>query len=179
MKYFTLIKQDKKQFNETVFSYGTFTTEFGLCLVATASKGVVAILFADTKKELLADLKSRFSNVVLREENNEWISSIQKNIEGAVPPNKIPLQLIGTPFQLLVWEALLGVKTGTTCNYASVAEIIGDKNKSRAVASAIGKNPLGYIVPCHRVIRMDGGIGGYRWGIERKQAMLGAEGKKL
>jgi len=175
MKYFTLITQDKKQFDSIIVLYEIFDTAFGKCLVATADKGVVAILFADTKKALLEDLGSRFSGKIFRVQATSWSKDVQQYFEGVMPSTKIPLQLIGTSFQTEVWKALLEVKSGTTCDYGAIAEKIGDRKKSRAVGTAIGNNPIGYIIPCHRVLRSDGGMGGYRWGIERKKAMLSHE----
>lgn len=175
MKHCSITTQERKGFKSETISYSIIETTFGLCLVATADKGVVAVLFGDTKKVLLNDLKNRFSTTVFKEEENEWTGMAREYINDTVLSQKIPLQLIGTPFQTQVWETLLEVKSGTTCDYSTIAEKLGDKKKSRAVGTAIGKNPIGYIIPCHRVVRRDGGVGGYRWGIERKKAMLAKE----
>ena len=175
MKHFVILQQDKKDFSPVVVLYDIFETTFGKCLVATADKGVVAILFADTKKALLEDLQSRFKNASYKQGSTQWSKDLQHYFAGGIPSSKIPLQLVGTPFQLQVWQALLEVPSGTTCDYAAIAEKIGDRKKSRAVGTAIGNNPVGYILPCHRVLRRDGGMGGYRWGIERKKLMLSQE----
>jgi len=175
MKYLAIIKEDKKQFASTGILYEIFETPFGKCLVATADKGVVAILFADTKKALLEDLQSRFKNASYKVGVTSWSKDVQHYFTGIMPSTKIPLQLVGTPFQMDVWSALLEVKSGTTCDYGSIAEKIGDRKKSRAVGTAIGNNPVGYIIPCHRVLRSDGAMGGYRWGIDRKKAMIAHE----
>ncbi|MBY0328667.1 methylated-DNA--[protein]-cysteine S-methyltransferase [Patescibacteria group bacterium] len=175
MKHFSITTQERKGFKSDTISYSIIETTFGLCLVATADKGVVAVLFADTKKALLEDLQSRFKNSSCKEGSTKWSQSVQHYLNGIMTDTKIPLQLIGTPFQTEVWKALLEVKSGTTCDYGAIAEKIGDKKKSRAVGTAIGNNPIGYIIPCHRVLRSDGGMGGYRWGIERKKAMLDYE----
>lgn len=92
---------------------------------------------------------------------------------------KIKLHLKGTEFQIKVWEALLKIPEGQLSSYSDIADWIGQENASRAVGTAIGKNPIGYLIPCHRVIKNTGEIGEYRWGSERKMAMIGWETSKV
>jgi len=86
-----------------------------------------------------------------------------------------PLTLIGAPFQIKVWEALLHIPPGRVCTYSDLARAIGHPKASRAVGTAVGRNPIGWLIPCHRVLRRDGGLGGYHWGLPVKRAMLGWE----
>lgn len=151
--------------------YSTFKTRFGLCLVASTSQGICNILFADSKKELLADLSSRWSEEMI-EESHASHKAVEKYFKDFKQAPKIKLHMHGTDFQIKVWEALLTIKTGEISTYGDIAEKIGNRKMSRAVGAAIGDNPIGYIVPCHRVLKSTGEISGYRWGVERKRAML-------
>ena len=92
---------------------------------------------------------------------------------------KIKLHLAGTPFQIKVWEALLKIPMGALASYGDVATMIGQPGVSRAVGTAIGHNPVAFLIPCHRVIRQNGAIGGYMWGTKRKQAMIAWEGAQM
>lgn len=158
-----------------VIRYSTFDTRFGLCLVASTPRGICNILFADTKEEALADLKSRFPNAKLMHVPEPSHKEIQSYLAGIAPKSKIKLHLYGTNLQLKVWEALLSIPEGKLATYGDIAKKIGDKNLSRAVGGAVGDNPIGYLIPCHRVLKSTGEISGYRWGVERKRAMLGYE----
>ncbi|HEY1037398.1 MAG TPA: methylated-DNA--[protein]-cysteine S-methyltransferase [Candidatus Paceibacterota bacterium] len=167
-------------------SYSTFDTQFGLCLVASTFRGICCILFGESVNDLLTDLESRFPAAKIGEKNAESHAEIQKYFNqlssasaaaaGSVP--KIKLHLHGTNFQIQVWQALLSIPEGAASTYGKIATKLGDKNLSRAVGTAIGKNPIGYIIPCHRVLKSTGEIGGYRWGPERKRAMLGFEASR-
>ncbi len=158
-----------------VISYSTFPTRFGLCLAASTERGVTNVLFADSEKEAVADLTARWPNAKLRPEKNQFHRDIEAYFEGLTPASKIKLCLHGTNFQLKVWEALLSVPEGHATTYGDIAEKLGGKNFSRLVGTAVGNNPVGYLIPCHRVLKSSGEIGGYHWGLIRKRAMLGFE----
>jgi AraC family transcriptional regulator of adaptative response/methylated-DNA-[protein]-cysteine methyltransferase len=158
--------------------YSFFQTQFGVCLVASTEKGISNILFADTKKEALADLKNRWPHATLQEKHLPLHTRITQYLKGGKNSSPIPLHLIGTDFQIKVWQKLLSIDSGKTCSYKSIAEKMGDPLSSRAVGTAIGANPVGYIIPCHRVLTSSGKLGGYHWGLPRKEAMLAYEATK-
>lgn len=160
-------------------AYSTFKTKFGLCLVASTSQGICNILFADSKKELLADLSSRWANVEFIENKIPAHTAVEKYFKDFKQMPKLKLHMHGTDFQIKVWEALLTIQSGKVSTYGDIAEKMGNRKMSRAVGAAIGDNPIGYIVPCHRVLKSTGEISGYRWGVERKRAMLSFEGNTL
>ena len=147
----------------------------GLLLVAFGERGVCAILLDDDREALVQDLQRRFRRSTLIEcplAGNPWFDKVRSSVEDPSQPLDAPLQLHGTPFQQTVWQALLAIPPGTTSSYAEIARRIGAPTSSRAVGAAIAANPLAVIVPCHRVLRSDGGLSGYRWGVARKRALL-------
>ncbi len=159
--------------------YSIFKTQFGLCLVASTKQGICNILFADSKKELLADLKSRWPEATFVEKNETSHKQVEACFKGGTSNSKIKLRLQGTDFELKVWEVLLTIPRGKTSTYGEIAKKIGKEKSSRIVGRAIGGNPIGYLIPCHRVLKSNGDIGGYRWGIERKKKMLAFEAQKV
>jgi AraC family transcriptional regulator of adaptative response/methylated-DNA-[protein]-cysteine methyltransferase len=104
-----------------------------------------------------------------------WISAFESHIAGSAPRPELPLDLRGTAFQVRVWKFLLGLPEGGIVSYGEVASGLGAPKAARATASACAANRIAVLVPCHRVLRGDGGLGGYRWGLERKRALLDAE----
>jgi AraC family transcriptional regulator, regulatory protein of adaptative response / methylated-DNA-[protein]-cysteine methyltransferase len=150
---------------------------FGNYIVASTEKGICNILFFDDKDLGLDDLQSRWSNAKLIEKEDDFQRKVVEFFDRK-DPGKIKLHLSGTNFQLKVWEALLSIPEGRITNYGSIASQIGDRKMSRAVGTAIGDNPIGYLIPCHRVLQSTGAISGYRWGVGRKQAMIGWEAGK-
>ena len=165
--------------------YSIFKTRFGLCLTASTGDGVCAILFAGTAADALADLRSRWPLSKIVKKRMSLYGTVEayfKNLSGASAKKTkseiaMPLHLKGTEFQIKVWKALLSIPHAGTSNYGAIAKKLGNANLSRAVGGAIGSNPIGYIIPCHRVLKSSGNISGYHWGIERKKAMLGFEKK--
>jgi AraC family transcriptional regulator, regulatory protein of adaptative response / methylated-DNA-[protein]-cysteine methyltransferase len=160
--------------------YGFHPTPFGECLLAKTERGICALRF----------LAASSTAVALRELRDEWPAAefVRDDSEtgelcrqifaraGNDAGTPFHLHLRGTNFQLKVWQALLTIPTGQLTNYRDLAAKIGAPRASRAVGSAVGRNPIAYLIPCHRVIRSLGVIGDYRWGRERKQAMIGWEG---
>lgn len=164
---------------DLLLQYSIFQTPFGMCLVASTARGICNILFADSAKEALNDLQTRWPKARLLQKDVAAHSTVRTYFSGIsrrskVKP-KIKLHLHGSNFQIKVWEALLSIPAGAVSSYGEIAERIGDRNLSRAVGAAVGDNPIGFIIPCHRVLKSTGAISGYRWGIERKRAMLGYE----
>lgn len=151
-------------------------TPFGEILIASTSKGICSVVFVDDKETALCDLHRAFPNAAFRRESD----SAQKNTLSifARDWSKLPdikLHLKGTPFQLKVWETLLKIPTGGLSTYGSVAARVGHPTACRAVGTAVGGNPVAFLIPCHRVIQSTGVFGNYRWGSARKAAMIGWE----
>jgi AraC family transcriptional regulator of adaptative response/methylated-DNA-[protein]-cysteine methyltransferase len=160
---------------DMVVSYSVFRTQFGLCLVASTDRGICNVLFADKVTDAIADLKSRWPLSKIVKKHDSMHEEIQRYFEKKSVGKKIKLHLKGTDFQVKVWKELLSIPSTSSSTYGEIARRLGDPKSSRAVGTAIGNNPIGYVIPCHRVLTSTGKIGGYRWGIERKKKMLGFE----
>jgi AraC family transcriptional regulator, regulatory protein of adaptative response / methylated-DNA-[protein]-cysteine methyltransferase len=166
---------------ELTIRYKFSESPFGLLLVASTDKGICYLAFADEgKQEALATLKEQFPHAVYVEASDvlqERALSIFSHDWSQ--PGEIKLHLKGTPFQIKVWETLLKVPLGELTTYATLASEVENPQAMRAVGSAVGHNPVAFLIPCHRVIRSDGQIGEYHWGSTRKQAIIGWEATKL
>lgn len=158
------------------FAVGPFS--LGEILVAATDKGVCAILIGDDAEALVRELQDRFRKAELVGGDADF-EALVAQVVGFVERPKggldLPLDIQGTAFQQRVWRALREIAPGETRNYAQIAEAIGAPRAVRAVGAACGANPLAVAIPCHRVVRRDGGLAGYRWGIERKRALLARE----
>jgi AraC family transcriptional regulator of adaptative response/methylated-DNA-[protein]-cysteine methyltransferase len=160
--------------------YATAATPLGQLLVATTERGVCRVSLGDDAGSLAADLAAEFPAAHLHRDDTALaraLSVILRYLEGAEPSIELPLDIRATAFQRRVWQELQRIPLGETRTYTEVAKSIGQPNAARAVARACATNPVALIVPCHRVIREDGDPGGYRWGAERKQALLRQESK--
>jgi len=160
-------------------NYSFAETPFGNIIVATTSKGICHLAFADDEKDALQQLKMQFPNASFK----QVVDTIQQNAlfiftQDWKDLSKIKLHLKGTTFQIKVWEALLKIPMGDVSTYSSIANQIKNPNASRAVGTAIGDNPVAFLIPCHRVIRSTGEFGQYHWGSTRKTAILGWEAAK-
>ena len=159
--------------------YGFHPTPFGECLLATTERGVCALRFLTTpsRRAVLQELRDEWCAAEFVKDDDETGEICRQIFHVASEDSQAPfhLYLRGTNFQLKVWQALLTIPAGRVTNYSDLAAEIGAPNAQRAVGSAIGRNPIAYLIPCHRVIRSLGVIGNYRWGHERKQAMIGWE----
>jgi AraC family transcriptional regulator, regulatory protein of adaptative response / methylated-DNA-[protein]-cysteine methyltransferase len=159
-------------------AYGFHDTPFGSCLVATTGRGVCSMQFSDADEEsALRELQRDWQQARIVKNGTAGSRVVQQLFSAA---KKEPLNLLvkGTPFQVKVWEALLKIPFGSLATYQSVARAIGQPAATRAVGTAIGANPLAYLIPCHRVIRQEAIIGRYRWGTLRKKALIGWEKAK-
>lgn len=162
-----------------VINYRFAESPFGKLIVASTMKGVCHLAFIDNEVMAVADLKKRFPNASFQLKDDliqHNALTIFQNDWNQLP--KIKLHLKGTDFQLKVWETLLKIPMGKLSTYGKIAEHIGRATASRAVGTAIGSNPVAFLIPCHRVIQSSGGIGGYRWGTVKKTAMIGWESAK-
>ena len=151
----------------------------GSVLVAATGQGVCAILLGDDPDALVQDLQRRFSNAQLVGGDAEFEQLVAKVIGLVESPRQgwnLPLDVRGTAFQQRVWQALREIPPGSTVSYSQVAERIGEPKAVRAVAQACASNAVAVAIPCHRVVRRDGGLSGYHWGVERKRALLEREG---
>ncbi|NAY91084.1 methylated-DNA--[protein]-cysteine S-methyltransferase [Muricauda sp. JGD-17] len=160
-------------------NYSFAESPFGNLIVASTSKGICYMAFEDNEETAFQNLKAKFPNAKfqrkldLMQQNALFI--FQNNWSKL---NEIKLHLKGTDFQLKVWESLLKIPIGGLSTYGKLAEQIGNPNASRAVGTAIGNNPVAYLIPCHRVIQSTGSFGSYMWGNTRKTAIIGWEAAK-
>lgn len=160
--------------------YATGRNWLGPVLVAATERGICAILFGEHDEALVEDLRDRFPTAKLEaaEAESDYQSWIEQTLAFMKAPDTrfaLPLDIAGTAFQEQVWQALRAIPAGETASYAQVARAIGKPKSVRAVAQACGANPVAIAIPCHRVVRSDGGLGGYRWGIARKESLLARE----
>lgn len=158
--------------------YSIVACDLGYLLVATTDKGICAVKFGDRKQNLIKTLTEEFNEAtMIRNDSNlqDWIESILNLIAGKKAHHDLPLDIRGTSFQQQVWQELQKIPWGETRTYGEIANNIGKPKATRAIGNACGANPVALIIPCHRVIRSDGSLGGYRWGIECKQKLLDKE----
>jgi AraC family transcriptional regulator of adaptative response/methylated-DNA-[protein]-cysteine methyltransferase len=152
----------------------------GSILVAQSQRGICAILLGDEPELLLHDLQDRFPKADLiggDEQFEQLVARVVGFVEAPALGLDLPLDIRGTAFQQRVWQALRQIPAGETASYAGVARSIGAPTSARAVAQACGANAIAVAIPCHRVVRNDGGLSGYRWGVERKRELLDRERK--
>jgi AraC family transcriptional regulator of adaptative response/methylated-DNA-[protein]-cysteine methyltransferase len=162
-------------------TYTIVPCSLGYLLVATTEKGICAVKLGDEIDELERILLNEFNQAqILRDDNlhRHWLQTILNFITGDELHLDLPLDIRGTAFQKQVWQALQKIPYGETRTYADIAREIGKPEAVRAVGTACGSNPTALIVPCHRVLRTDGTLGGYHWGIERKEKLLAQEVKR-
>ena len=166
--------------------YTTLATNFGALLVAASERGICAVTLGDSELQLIDDLRREFPQASLDRVDagrDEWLATmiarVGAQLGSAQPPRDVdvPVDIRATAFQWRVWQALQRIPRGETRSYAQIAADLGAPRAVRAVASACARNRLAVVVPCHRVIRADGSLGGYRWGIARKRVLLDSEAK--
>jgi len=159
-------------------SYTIVSSELGKLLIATTSKGVCALSFGESDRKLEQNLWREFSAAEISRKDRELgeiAGAVQNLFTNPASANEIPLDIQGTAFQQRVWSALRMIPRGETRSYTDVARQIGAPRAVRAVANACGSNPVAVVIPCHRVVQKNGSMAGYRWGVERKAALLRAE----
>jgi AraC family transcriptional regulator, regulatory protein of adaptative response / methylated-DNA-[protein]-cysteine methyltransferase len=170
--------QFKNGGDETTLRFASGRCSLGAILVAASDKGVAAILLGDNDNTLRAELRTRFPNAALIPADPSFEALLAQVIAAVEAPEGafgLPLDVRGTAFQQKVWAALTEIPPGSTQSYAELARRIGQPTAARAVAGACAANPLAVVIPCHRVVRTDGSISGYRWGAARKRALLKRE----
>lgn len=161
-----------------VIEYAVTDCSLGSILVAATGRGVSSILLGDDAERLIEDLQRRFPNANIQPGDarfEKWMAAVVSFVERPIGELDLPLDIQGTAFQRRVWDALRRIPAGSTLSYSEVANNIGSPKSSRAVAQACASNPLAVAIPCHRVVRNDGALSGYRWGVERKRSLLARE----
>jgi AraC family transcriptional regulator, regulatory protein of adaptative response / methylated-DNA-[protein]-cysteine methyltransferase len=160
-------------------SYGFHPSPFGLALVMASSYGLCGLAFCDAghEREALSDMTRRWPNAQYTENSAAtapYAAQIfaHRKLDGAQP---LRITFIGTDFEIRVWETLLKIPVGKATTYGDIASTVGSPKAARAVGAAVGKNPLSFVVPCHRVLGKSGALTGYHWGLTRKKAILGWE----
>ena len=163
--------------------YGFHPSPFGTALVMTTPRGLCGLAFADPGKEAaaLTDMRARWKNATYIEDSAATADIAARIFQSERWKPETPLRvvLIGTDFEVRVWETLLKVPLGRAATYSDVARRIGKEKAARAVGAAVGKNPISFVVPCHRIVGTNGALTGYHWGLTRKRAMLGWEQARL
>lgn len=158
--------------------YTIVASAAGRVLVAGTERGIAALYLGDRDQPLEDTLRQEFPEAAIERgprELSQWVQSIVNHLSGQQPHLDLPLDVRATAFQRRVWEALQRIPYGETRTYRAIARGLGRPSAARAVARACATNPVSIVIPCHRVVREDGGLGGYRWGIERKQRLLDKE----
>ncbi|MEX2179102.1 MAG: bifunctional DNA-binding transcriptional regulator/O6-methylguanine-DNA methyltransferase Ada [Gemmatimonadaceae bacterium] len=158
--------------------FGIVGSPLGRLLVAYTERGVCSVAFGDSDRELERAFRADFPEAEIHAAGpalHEWIAAIVASLDGQGSAASVPLDARGTAFQWRVWNALQRIPRGTTLSYSQLADRIGQPSAARAVARACATNPVALVIPCHRIVREDGSLGGYRWGLERKQQLLDAE----
>ena len=164
----------------TNISYTTAASPFGRLLVAMTQRGVCAVRMGDTDTELEKDLRAEFPAATIRRDDSalrEPVRKILNHLTNKEPQLDLPLDIRSTAFQRQVWEQLRAIPYGQTVSYGEVAKALGKPGAVRAVGRACATNPVALVIPCHRVVREDQTLGGYRWGLERKQKIIDHERK--
>ena len=160
------------EFRNLNIDYGFYNTPVGEILIASTVRGICCIELADNRDEALQLLCKRFAKSRTDLKRTPFHELALKAINNDDSSDEIVLHLHGTEFQIQVWKALLEIPFGETSTYSDIAKAINNPRALRAVGTAIGRNPVAILIPCHRVLRSDGGIGGYYWGIEKKKKLL-------
>ncbi len=157
--------------------YGFVVTPFGEGFLALTERGVCGLAFVDAggRGSVLEDYRTRFPGARFRRTQEPAERTARRIFDPQRPAERVILDLRGSNFQIKVWEALLRIPPGALASYGDVAAAIGKPHATRAVASAVARNPVSYLIPCHRVIRSSGAFGGYHWGAARKKAIVGWE----
>jgi AraC family transcriptional regulator of adaptative response/methylated-DNA-[protein]-cysteine methyltransferase len=159
--------------------YTAVPTTLGLLLVAVTERGVCNVSLGDDEASLVTQLRNEYPGAELEratDANDRLVDAVVAHVEGRTSAADLPLDVRATSFQWQVWRALQRIPEGATRSYQAVAEELGRPTAARAVARACASNRIAVLIPCHRVVRGDGGLGGYRWGIARKAALLAREG---
>ncbi len=174
---YIIIPMTAPEESSLIINYEFYDSIYGNILIAASEKGINFIGLGD-EKELLEELKKRYNKALIIKQTNIFHTIAINQIMAPWSKNDIAFHIKGTDFQLKVWGELLNIFSGNTCSYKQIAEKIGHPAATRAVGTAVGQNPVSFLIPCHRVIRSDGSLGGYYWGTEVKKQILQHESVK-
>ncbi|KGM89982.1 O-6-methylguanine DNA methyltransferase [Roseovarius mucosus DSM 17069] len=157
--------------------YGWFDSPFGEALAMGTERGLCGLAFSEEfgREVAMADMRSRWPKAIYTEAPDRIAGWVEAAFGGR---GEAALHMIGAPFQIKVWEALLQIPSGHVTTYSEIASAIGNPRAVRAVGTAVGRNPVSYLIPCHRALRKSGALGGYHWGLPVKRAMLAWEGAR-
>lgn len=174
--FISIIELNTNEFTDTdkfQIEYSFHISPFGEILIASTDKGICFVWFADDQPSALAELEKRFPLAQLEHKSANCHQEVIQffNNDSTTWPT-INVHLKGTAFQIKVWQSLLEIPFGKLANYIEIAKSIDQPNASRAVGTAIGKNPIAMLIPCHRIVQTNGQLGGYRWGLERKASII-------
>jgi len=183
MKPTSPVKHTRKTNHDVLenIRYTTGTCMLGALLVAQSDIGVCSIVLADDEATAIEELNARFPDACLMPDAERLLPLVNSAIaltDGSAATLDAALDMRGTAFQIRVWEQLRTIPPGQTESYAEIARRIGAPRSARAVARACAANPVALAIPCHRVVRSDGSLSGYRWGVDRKRALLEREGAR-
>jgi AraC family transcriptional regulator of adaptative response/methylated-DNA-[protein]-cysteine methyltransferase len=163
-------------------SYASGRTPLGLLMIGATDRGICFLQFGDSDRALQAELRRQFPAAAVQampatheEQFESWMAALNRHLRGLEPRLDLPLDVRGTAFQLIVWRYLQKLPYGEVRSYSEVAEAIGKPSAARAVARACASNSVALVIPCHRVVRGTGELGGYRWGVQRKRVLLDTE----
>jgi AraC family transcriptional regulator of adaptative response/methylated-DNA-[protein]-cysteine methyltransferase len=163
-------------------SYASGRTPLGLLMIGATDRGICFLQFGDSDRALQAELRRQFPAAAVQpmpatheEQFESWMAALNRHLRGLEPRLDLPLDVRGTAFQLIVWRYLQKLPYGEVRSYSEVAEAIGKPSAARAVARACASNGVALLIPCHRVVRGTGELGGYRWGVQRKRVLLDTE----
>jgi AraC family transcriptional regulator of adaptative response/methylated-DNA-[protein]-cysteine methyltransferase len=163
-------------------SYASGRTPLGLMMIGATDRGICFLQFGETDEQLVEDLRRQFPAAATQpmpashsKQFESWMEALNRHLRGLEPRLDLPLDVRGTAFQLIVWRYLQKVPYGEVRSYSEVAEAIGKPSAARAVARACASNSVALLIPCHRVVRGTGELGGYRWGLQRKRVLLDTE----
>ena len=179
VQFHSFVRDDTKvRNNSEQINHAMGSSEFGHFFVAATELGICQLEFIDDGdiSKSIQRLKQIWPCAKVANQAPQQLTIVESIFNGQQPSEKhLSFHVMATEFQLQVWQALLGIASGSVSTYTDVAKSVGHTAATRAVATAIGANPIAFFIPCHRVIRKDGTLGGYRWGIKRKQAILNWE----
>jgi AraC family transcriptional regulator of adaptative response/methylated-DNA-[protein]-cysteine methyltransferase len=161
----------KSKGSELSISYGTAQSPFGECFIAETDRGICHLAF-EPLDIALEKMKMRWQGAEIARNDEKIYNTAERIFDGS---SELKLHMKGTNFQIKVWSALLRIPEGHLTTYSRIAETIGNPKAVRAVGTAAGQNHIGYLIPCHRMLRESGELGGYRWGLERKKIMIAME----
>lgn len=159
-------------------SYAIVDSPLGRLLIAATSKGICSVKLGDSDPHLESELRTEFSDAEIHRDSGElqvWVEAFLDYLSGSAPSLNLPVDVRATAFQRQVWELLRSIPYGQTRSYHEVARAMGHPKAARAVGGACASNPVALVIPCHRVVREDGNLGGYRWGLGRKSRLLAQE----